>query len=50
MPSEEAFKLVEKGELYLGGCCIISDIEMPHYYCKKCKKELCKEEVKADTK
>ena len=50
MPSSEAFELVEKGELYLGGCCIVGDKEMPRYYCKKCKKELLKEEVKSDTK
>ena len=39
-----------QGELYLGGCCIIGDKEMPRYYCKKCKKELIKDEVETDAK
>ena len=50
MPSVELMEKVEKKEVYLGGCCIIGDKEMPSYFCNKCNKEFGKSEIKTDTK
>jgi len=43
MPTQEAFKKAEAGEIKLGGCCII--IGGPEYYCKDCKNEWSKEQA-----
>ena len=38
MPSSDVIDLVKKEEIYLGGCCIFEDEEMPKYHCYKCNR------------
>lgn len=42
MPGPEMIEEVEKGEIYLGGCCIYDD-EMPEYHCNNCRRSYTKD-------
>ena len=42
MPGSEIMEQVEKGEVFIGGCCIYDD-EMPEYHCNNCRRSYTKD-------
>ena len=42
MVGHEIMEEVEKGEVYIGGCCIY-DEEMPEYHCNNCRRSYTKD-------